>query len=133
MAYFLFEAIYMTVPYIWVIFILVFFLEFISDYTALNIYYKFSNETPPQYQVFGICSISIGLTSGVILAAGLVIPIHTIICDMPPPLWIQRVEFYKNNHQMAQVLFPCDEKLEIEIVKLIIIATFKTYISLYDC
>lgn len=86
MMYFVFEAIYMTVPIIWVIFIFVFIVEFISDYTILDVFYQQSNETPPNYQVFAVCSVSIGITVGVIFAGVVAIPMHSAICKMPPPI-----------------------------------------------
>lgn len=85
MAYFMFESIYLTIPNIWVIFIFVFLVEFISDYTVLNVFYRLSNETPPNHQVFAVCSISIGITIGVIAAGAIAIPMHAAICKMPAP------------------------------------------------
>lgn len=84
--YFAFEAIFMTVPIIWVIFIFVFFVGFTSGCTLLNVYYRLTNETPARYQVFALCSASMGISVGVITAAGLAIPIHSAICKLPAPL-----------------------------------------------
>lgn len=84
LSYFLFESIYLTIPNIWVIFTFVFVVEFISDYTIFNVYYRQSNEIPPNYQVFAVCCISFGLTIGVTCSGFLAIPIHAAICNLPP-------------------------------------------------
>lgn len=75
----------MTVPLIWIIFIFVFLVEFISGCTLLSIFYRLSNETPAKHQVFAMCSVSNGVSIGVIVAATLTIPVHDAICKMPAP------------------------------------------------
>lgn len=84
--FFTFEAIYMMVPFIWIIYTFVFFVGFIGGCTVLSVFYRFTSETPPQYQVFAVCMVSIGLTIGVSSAAILAIPLHEMICKLPPPL-----------------------------------------------
>lgn len=80
------EAIYMTVPIIWVIFLFVFLVGFIGGCTILSVFYRVTNETPAHYQVFSVCSVSIGLSAGISFAAFLSIPIHNMICKLPSPL-----------------------------------------------
>lgn len=82
MAYFLFESIYL-VSNIWIIFISVFVVAFISDYTILNVYNRLTDETPSHYQVFAVCSVSIGISVGIMFAGGLTIPLHNMICKLP--------------------------------------------------
>lgn len=84
--YFAFEAVYMTVPIIWVIFIFVFLVSFISGCTVLSVFYRLTNETSSHHQLFAVCSVSTGVSVGIITAAMLAIPIHDVICKLPAPL-----------------------------------------------
>lgn len=81
-----FEAIYMTIPVIWIIFILVFCTEFISGCTTISIFYRLTSETPPHLQVFALCAMTTGISMGLIMSAALVIPLHDAICKLPSPI-----------------------------------------------
>lgn len=83
--YFAYEAIYMVVPVIWVIFIFAFLVGFISGCTTINVFYQLTNETPAHHQVFAICVASVGISIGAIFAAILGIPMHSAICNLPSP------------------------------------------------
>lgn len=81
-----FQAIYMIVPIIWLIFIFVFFEGFTSGCTYVNAYHRIANEIPAQYKTFAVCLASIGPTTGIIIAGFTAIPIHNVICKLPSPL-----------------------------------------------
>ena len=80
-----FQAIYMTLPIIWIIFIFVFFEGCTSGCSYVNAYHRIANEIPTQYKTFAVCLTSIGPTTGVIIAGYLAIPLHDFICKMPAP------------------------------------------------
>lgn len=80
-----FQAIYMTLPIIWIIFIFTFFEGFTSGMQYVNAYHRISNEIPTQYKTFAVCLASIGPTTGIIFAGFLAIPLHNVICKMPAP------------------------------------------------
>lgn len=107
MLYFVYEAIFMTVPIIWIIFIFVFFVGFVSGCTVLSVFYRLTNETPAKHQVFAMCSVSNGLTVGVLTAATVAIPIHNAICRTPSPLWMVTKIL---NYGRTKIQFPCDMK-----------------------
>lgn len=82
-AYCTYQALYMISPWIWLIFIAVFFEGFTSGCSYVNAYHRISNEIPTQYKTFAVCLTSIGPTTGIIIAGFLAIPIHNEICKMP--------------------------------------------------
>lgn len=84
-AYCVFQALYMTIPIIWIIFIFVFFEGFTSGASYVNAYHRISLEIPTQYKTFAVCLTSIGPTTGIIIAGFLAIPLHNVICKMPAP------------------------------------------------
>lgn len=84
-AYCVFQAMYRTVPIIWVIFVFVFFEGFTSGAAYVNAYHRISNEIPTQYKTFAVCLTSIGPTTGIIIAGFFGIHLHNLICELPAP------------------------------------------------
>lgn len=84
--YFSFQAIFMTVPSIWIIFIIVFWEGLLGGCCYANTLNRLALELPPAFKSFGLGLTIIGQSIGVVLAGLLAIPIHNIICKMPAPV-----------------------------------------------
>lgn len=84
--YFTFQAIFMTVPTIWIVFILVFWEGLLGGCCYANTFNRIAQELPIQYKSFGMGLTVIGQSCGVVLAGLLAIPIHNIICKLPAPV-----------------------------------------------
>lgn len=108
--YFAFQAVFMTVPSIWIVFVIVFWEGLLGGCCYVNTFNRISKELPLRYKAFGMgmttigqmncqliasmkqlhfinCSFSLflGQSCGVVLAGLLAIPIHNVICQMPTP------------------------------------------------
>lgn len=83
--YFTMQAIFMTVPTIWIIFIIVFWEGLLGGCCYVNTFNRISKELPTRYKSFGMGLTTIGQSCGVVLAGLLAIPIHKVICQMPAP------------------------------------------------
>lgn len=75
----------MTVPSIWIVFIIVFWEGLLGGCCYVNTYNLISKEVPTRYKGFGMGITTIGGSSGIVLAGLLAIPIHAVICRMPSP------------------------------------------------
>lgn len=76
----------MTVPSIWIIFIIVFWEGLLGGCSYANTLNRLAIELPPPYKSFGLGVTIIGQTIGVVFAGLLAIPIHNIICKLPTPV-----------------------------------------------
>lgn len=83
--FFTFQAIFMTVPMIWVIFIVVLWEGLLGGCCYVNTFNRISKELPMQYKSFGLGLTTVGQSCGIVLAGLLAIPIHHVICKMPAP------------------------------------------------
>lgn len=84
--YFTYQAIFMTVPTILIIFILVFWEGLLGGCCYANTFNRMAQELPIQYKSFGMGMTAIGQSVGVVLAGFLSIPIHNVICKLPAPV-----------------------------------------------
>lgn len=80
---FTYQAIFMEIPTIWIIFGIVFWEGLLGGCCYVNTFNRISNELPMQYKCFGLGLTTIGQSCGVVFAGLLAIPVHNIICDMP--------------------------------------------------
>lgn len=83
--YFTFQAIFMMVPTISVIFIIVFWEGLLGGCCYVNTFNRISKEVPVQYKLFGLGVTTIGQSLGIVYAGLLAIPIHQWICSLPAP------------------------------------------------
>lgn len=83
--YFTFQAIFMMVPTISVIFIIVFWEGLLGGCCYVNTFNRISKEVPVQYKLFGLGVTTIGQSLGIVLAGLLAIPVHDWICKLPAP------------------------------------------------
>lgn len=84
--YFTFQAIYMSVPTIWIIFIIVFWEGLLGGLCYVNTFNRIAKELPVRYKSFGMGLTTIGQSCGVVLAGLLAIPLHNVICKLPAPV-----------------------------------------------
>lgn len=83
--YFTFQAVFMYVPTIWIVFIIVFWEGLLGGCCYVNTFNRISKELPIRYKQFGMGMTTIGQSCGVVLAGLLAIPLHDVICKMPTP------------------------------------------------
>lgn len=83
--YFTIQAIFMSVPTIYIIFMIVFWEGLLGGFCYVNTYNRITKEVPMRYRSFGMGLTTIGQTLGIIAAGLLAIPIHDMICKMPAP------------------------------------------------
>lgn len=83
--FFTFQAVFMKIPNIWIIFGIVFWEGLLGGCCYVNTFNRISKELPMQYKCFGLGLTTIGQSCGVVLAGLLAIPIHNVICNMPDP------------------------------------------------
>lgn len=84
--YFLAQAVFMTVPTIWIVFIIVFWEGLLGGCCYVNTYNRLSKELPIQYKSFGMGLTTIGQSSGIVAAGLMTIPLHRWICQTPAPI-----------------------------------------------
>lgn len=83
--YFTVQAIFMTVPTIWFVFLVVFWEGLLGGCCYINTYNRISQEVQTEYRSFAMGVTTIGQSSGIVVAGLLTIPIHTWICSTPAP------------------------------------------------
>lgn len=83
--YFTFQAIYMTVPTILIIFVIVFWEGLLGGCCYVNTYNSIAKDVPIRYRSFCMGLTTTGMSLGVVSAGLLAIPIHNLICQMPTP------------------------------------------------
>lgn len=81
--YFSYEAVYLTTPDIWIVFLIVFWEGLLGGCCYVNTFNRITKELPQQYKSFGMGFATIGESLGVVGAGLLAIPIHNVICKMP--------------------------------------------------
>lgn len=84
-SFFVFQAIFMAVPNIWIIFVIVFWEGLLGGCCYVNTFNRISKEVPMQYKLFGLGLTTIGQSCGIVFAGIMAIPIHNVICNMPIP------------------------------------------------
>lgn len=84
--YFIFQAIFMTLPVIWINFAVAFWEGFISGYACACAFCRVGDEVSVQYKGFGMSLTTIGPSIGIVISGFLSIPLHNIICKMPAPV-----------------------------------------------
>lgn len=95
--YFTYQAIFMTVPTILIIFILVFWEGLLGGCCYANTFNRMAQELPIQYKSFGMGMTAIGQSVGVVLAGFLSIPIHNVICKLPAPVVLGQINRHLRN------------------------------------
>lgn len=81
--YFLYEAIYLSTPSIWIVFVLVFWEGLLGGLCYVNTFNRITREVPAEYRSFGMGVTTVGESFGVVAAGLLAIPIHNVICQLP--------------------------------------------------
>lgn len=76
----------MTVPTIWIIFVIIFWEGLLGGACYVNTLNRIAQELPMTHKSFGLALTIIGQSCGVVLAGLLAIPIHNVICKMPAPV-----------------------------------------------
>lgn len=81
--YFMYEAIYLSTPSIWIVFGLVFWEGLLGGLCYVNTFNRITREVPEQFRSFGMGVTTVGESFGVVAAGLLAIPIHNVICQLP--------------------------------------------------
>jgi battenin len=81
--FFLFEAIFMFTPYIWIIFAVIFIEGFQGGLAYVNTYFRINREVPNEFKQFSMNVVASSDSLGIILAGFLAIPVHNWICQLP--------------------------------------------------
>jgi battenin len=82
-SFFLFEAIFLFIPNISIVFAMVFIEGLQGGLAYVNTYYKMSREIPSSRKEFAMNIVAMSDSLGIILAGFLAIPTHNWICQMP--------------------------------------------------
>lgn len=82
-SFFLFEAIFLFIPAISVIFALIFIEGLQGGFAYVNTYYRMSREISPTRKEFAMNVVASSDSIGIIFAGLIAIPTHNWICLMP--------------------------------------------------
>ncbi|XP_001843245.2 battenin [Culex quinquefasciatus] len=89
MVFFIFEAIYMFTPSIWIIFVLILWEGLLGGGGYVNTFYRMQIEVPEARREYAMMITSISDSVGIALAGIASIPSHNAICDLPVPARLQ--------------------------------------------
>ncbi|KAG5683414.1 hypothetical protein PVAND_012697 [Polypedilum vanderplanki] len=83
--FFMFEAIYMFTPSIWIIFGLILFEGLLGGGAYVNTFYRMSREIPATRREYAMSVVTLSDSLGITLAGFLAMPTHNWICSTPGP------------------------------------------------
>jgi len=78
-----FEAVYLFIPSIWIVFSLVLFEGFVAGAAYVNTFYQVAQESLPEEKAFSMGIVSLGGSIGVSIAGALAVPFHQYLCSLP--------------------------------------------------
>jgi len=78
-----FEAVYLFIPSIWIVFTLVLFEGFVAGAAYVNTFYQVARESLPEDKPFSMGIVSLGGSIGVSTAGALAVPFHQYLCSLP--------------------------------------------------
>ncbi|KAK2718639.1 hypothetical protein QYM36_005845, partial [Artemia franciscana] len=80
-----YEAVFLYLPSIWIAFIIVFWEGLIGGAAYVNTFYKISHELSGPRREFAMGATSLADCIGILTAAAVSMPIHTLLCSLPVP------------------------------------------------
>jgi battenin len=87
--FFVFEAIYMFVPNIWIIFGLIAFEGLLGGGAYVNTFYRMSKEIPATRREYAMSVVTLSDSLGITLAGILAMPMHNYVCALPGGIRLQ--------------------------------------------
>ncbi|XP_021930411.1 battenin isoform X2 [Zootermopsis nevadensis] len=83
--FFTFEAVYLFLPSIWIVFAAVLWEGLLGGAAYVNTFYRISTEVPFEKREFSMGITSLSDAIGIGLAGAIALPVHNILCQLPKP------------------------------------------------
>lgn len=83
--FFTFEAVYLFIPSIWIVFAAVLWEGLLGGAAYVNTFYRISAEVPLEKKEFSMGITSLSDSIGIGLAGAIALPVHNILCQLPKP------------------------------------------------
>ncbi|PNF26521.1 Battenin [Cryptotermes secundus] len=83
--FFTFEAVYLFVPSVWIVFAVVLWEGLLGGAAYVNTFYRISVEVPFEKREFSMGITSLSDSIGIGLAGAIALPVHNILCQLPKP------------------------------------------------
>ncbi|PSN40420.1 Battenin [Blattella germanica] len=83
--FFAFEAVYLYLPNIWIVFAAILWEGLLGGAAYVNTFYRISTEVPYERREFSMGITSLADAIGIGLAGAIALPVHDILCALPKP------------------------------------------------